>query len=58
VDVAPVRTLKKPVTLSDVKAEPSLAQMALIRLGRLSVQPVTDEEWKKVLEMAGEKKQG
>jgi predicted RNA-binding protein with PUA-like domain len=32
--------------------------MALIRLGRLSVQPVTDEEWKKVLDMAGEKNQG
>ncbi|MCU0381212.1 MAG: EVE domain-containing protein [Chitinophagaceae bacterium] len=58
VDVAPVRTLKKPVTLAQVKAEPSLAQMALIRLGRLSVQPVTDEEWKKVLDMAGEKNQG
>ena len=55
VDLAPVRKLKKPVTLAQIKAEPSLSQMALIRLGRLSVQPVTEAEWKKVLELAGEK---
>jgi predicted RNA-binding protein with PUA-like domain len=54
VDVAPVRSLKKPVSLAQIKSEPSLSQMALIRLGRLSVQPVTEAEWKKVLEMAGE----
>lgn len=54
VDVSPVRTLKKPVTLAQIKSEPSLSQMALIRLGRLSVQPVTETEWNKVLEMAGE----
>ena len=54
VDVAPVRKLKKPVTLAQIKAEPSLSQMALIRLGRLSVQPVTETEWIKVMELAGE----
>ncbi len=55
VDVAPVHTLKNPVTLAQIKAEPSLSQMALIRLGRLSVQPVTETEWKTVMKMAGEK---
>jgi predicted RNA-binding protein with PUA-like domain len=55
VDVAPVRKLKKAVPLSEIKKRKELANMALIRLGRLSVQPVTDEEWDIVLEMAGEK---
>jgi predicted RNA-binding protein with PUA-like domain len=55
VDVAPVRKLKTAVPLSEIKKRKELANMALIRLGRLSVQPVTDEEWDIVLEMAGEK---
>jgi len=55
VDVAPVRTLKNPVRHAQIKAEPSLAQMALIRLSRLSVQPVTEAEWEKILAMAGER---
>jgi predicted RNA-binding protein with PUA-like domain len=54
VDLAPVKKLKKPVSLAQIKATPSLAQMALIRLGRLSVQPVTEDEWFTVLDMAGE----
>jgi predicted RNA-binding protein with PUA-like domain len=41
-----------PVTLKDIKAEPSLAKMELVRLSRLSVSPVRDEEWRKVLDMA------
>jgi predicted RNA-binding protein with PUA-like domain len=56
VDIKPVRALKKPVTLADVKARKDLANMALIRLGRLSVQPVTPAEWDAIMEMAGEKK--
>ena len=52
VRVEPVRKLERPVTLADIKAEPSLAKMELIRQSRLSVAPVRDEEWKKVLEMA------
>lgn len=56
VDIKAVRPLKKPVTLAAIKEEPSLKEMALVRLGRLSVQPVTDKEWKKVMQMAGEKK--
>ena len=55
VDLKPVRKLKKSVTLAQIKAEKKLANMSLVRLGRLSVQPVTDEEWEIVLEMAGEK---
>jgi len=40
-----------PVTLKAVKAEPGLAKMELVRLSRLSVSPVRDEEWKRILEM-------
>ena len=55
VELKPVKKLKKPVTLAQVKADTRLGNMALVRLGRLSVQPVTDEEWKIVMELAGEK---
>jgi len=51
VAVEPVRPLP-PVTLKQIKAEPSLAKMELVRLSRLSVSPVRDEEWRKILEMA------
>lgn len=54
VDFAPVKKLKKPVTLQEVKGDSRLQDMALIRLSRLSVQPVTDTEWKIVMELAGE----
>lgn len=55
IDVKPVRKLKSPVSLVQIKADKRLADMALVRLGRLSVQPVTEKEWQIVLEMAGEK---
>ena len=51
VEVEPVRPLG-PVTLKAIKAEPSLAKMELVRLSRLSVSPVRDEEWARILEMA------
>lgn len=51
VAVEPVRPLA-PVTLKAIKAEPSLGKMELVRLSRLSVSPVRDEEWRKILEMA------
>jgi len=54
VELAYVRPLKTPVTLVQMKAEPALAQMAMIKLSRISVSPVTDAEWAKVLQMAGE----
>ncbi|HUG61798.1 MAG TPA: EVE domain-containing protein [Methylomirabilota bacterium] len=53
VDVRAVRALPRPVTLAEVKAEPSLAKMALVTSMRLSVQPVTDEEWAIVCRMGG-----
>ena len=56
VDVAPVKKMKKPVTLAQIKGEKDLQEMALIKSMRLSVQPVREEEWNKILEMAGEKK--
>jgi predicted RNA-binding protein with PUA-like domain len=53
VDVVPERRLERPVTLADVKAEASLKDLALVRMGRLSVMPVTPAQWKKLLEMGG-----
>ena len=55
VDFKPLRKLKKPVNLALMKADERLANMDLIRLGRLSVGAVKDEEWDVVLELAGEK---
>lgn len=53
VDLKPVQSIPNPVTLSAIKAEKSLAEMQLVRLGRLSVSAVTPAEYKKVLEMGG-----
>ena len=52
VRVEPVRALPRPVTLAEIKAEPRLSSMELIRQSRLSVAPVTDEEWAAVLDLA------
>ncbi|MEO0401751.1 MAG: EVE domain-containing protein [Pseudomonadota bacterium] len=53
VDIKAVGPVQTPVTLEMVKADPRLAEMALIRNSRLSVQPVTDTEWGVVCELAG-----
>src|SRR3954447_17820977 len=53
VRVEPVRRLPRPVTLAEIKAEPRLAKMELIRQSRLSIAPVRAEEWAVVLELAG-----
>ncbi|HET6721881.1 MAG TPA: EVE domain-containing protein [Chitinophagaceae bacterium] len=55
VDLKPVRKLKKPVALDSIKKEKRLANMALVRIGRLSVQPVTGAEYKVIMGLAGEK---
>ncbi len=55
VDIAPVKKLKNAVTLAQVKAEKDLQEMSLIKSMRLSVQPVRENEWNKILKMAGEK---
>ena len=52
VDVAPVKKLKKPVTLAQIKATESLQEMSLIKSMRLSVQPVREEEWEIILKMS------
>jgi predicted RNA-binding protein with PUA-like domain len=55
VDLKPYKRLKSPVSLVQIKADKRLADMALVRLGRLSVQPVTEAEWKVIMEFAGER---
>jgi len=55
VDVKAVRDFKKPVTLATVKATPKLKDMVLAKVARLSVQPVTPEEWKLICEMGATK---
>jgi predicted RNA-binding protein with PUA-like domain len=54
VDLKPVKKLKNAVPLSAIKSNKALANMDLVRLGRLSVQTVKEEEWLIVMEMAGE----
>ena len=53
VDVGADQPATKPVPLATIKADPALAAMALIRQPRLSVLPVTDEQWHRLLELAG-----
>lgn len=54
VDLKTHKKLKNPVTLDTIKKDKRLKDMALVRIGRLSVQPVTDAEWKVVMELAKE----
>ena len=53
VDIKAVQAAKTPVTLEQIKQEPALSEMALVKSARLSVQPVTEVEWRLVCEMAG-----
>ncbi len=55
VDVKAVRDLPRPVTLAEIKANPKLKDMVLVKNSRLSVQPVTAAEWQAVCAMGGEK---
>ena len=52
VDIKPLRKLKKPVSLETLKKDKRFANMDLVRLGRLSVQTVKDDEWKMIMEMS------
>ncbi|MBL0308731.1 MAG: EVE domain-containing protein [Bacteroidetes bacterium] len=52
VDMEYVEDMKRPVTLAEVKANKKLSQMALVRISRLSVQPVSKEEWNEILKMS------
>ena len=56
VDLKAFKELKKPVTLQQVKADKRLANMDLVRLGRLSVQTVKQDEWNVIMELAGQSK--
>jgi predicted RNA-binding protein with PUA-like domain len=53
VDVAAVRPFRNPVTLEQIKADKRLGSMVLVRISRLSVQPVTDSEWRIISAMGG-----
>jgi predicted RNA-binding protein with PUA-like domain len=53
VNVAAVKKLPKPVTLEQIKADKRLKSMTLVRISRLSVQPVSDEEWKIISRLGG-----
>jgi predicted RNA-binding protein with PUA-like domain len=53
VDVAPVEPVKRPVTLAEIKANPALKDMKLVRMSRLSVSPVTLQEWRIIAKLAG-----
>jgi predicted RNA-binding protein with PUA-like domain len=53
VDIRADRKLARPVTLADIKATPALSEMALIRVSRLSVVPVTPAEWEQICRMGG-----
>ena len=55
VDLKPVKKIKNPVTLAQLKSDKRFANMDLVRLGRLSVQTVKENEWKWIMEIAGEK---
>jgi predicted RNA-binding protein with PUA-like domain len=48
VDIVPVKKLKRPVTLKEIKADSFFKDFALVRISRLSVMPVTDAQWKRI----------
>src|SRR3954465_4119552 len=52
VDIVPVKKLARPVTLKEIKADPFFSDFALVRISRLSVMPVTDQQWKRIDEMS------
>lgn len=52
VDIRAVRDLERPVTLAECKADPRLQDMVLVKNSRLSVQPVTEDEWNAILDLA------
>jgi predicted RNA-binding protein with PUA-like domain len=54
VNVRPLRRLARPVTLAEVKADPAFADFVLVRQVRLSVMPVNAEQWRRLMEIAGE----
>jgi predicted RNA-binding protein with PUA-like domain len=58
VDVGAVKKLPRPVTLAEIKADPAFTTFPLVRISRLSVMPVTDQEWQRIENMSGLKAKG
>ena len=58
VDVKPIQTIIEPITLAQIKAEPKLADLPLIRQSRLSVMPISSIEWKQILALEAHPKAG
>jgi predicted RNA-binding protein with PUA-like domain len=56
VDMKAVRPMPKPVTLDDIKADPEFAELALVRMSRLSVMPVSKTHWDRICRMGGYKR--
>ncbi len=52
VDIAPVKSLEQPISLKELKANPKLENMSMLRQGRLSVCPISQEEWDEILRMS------
>ncbi|MEP7305184.1 MAG: EVE domain-containing protein [Acidobacteriota bacterium] len=52
VEIAPVKALRRPVTLADIKADAAFRDFALVRISRLSVMPVTDDEWARIEQLS------
>ena len=52
VDIVPGKKLARPVTLAEIKGDPAFASFALVRMPRLSVMPVTDDQWARIERMA------
>ena len=55
VDLVPYKALKRPVSLAEIKKEPRLKNIALVRIGRLSVMPLTKEEYEVIIELSRQK---
>ena len=55
VDIRALQDLPRPITLDDIKKEAALAEMVLVKNSRLSVQPVTSDEWKHICKLGGVK---
>ena len=55
VDVASEKKLKKPLTLAELKADDVLSTMLFVKMPRVAVQPVTDTQWKRLLQLSGTK---
>ncbi|GGL54851.1 EVE domain-containing protein [Wenxinia marina] len=53
VDIRAVRPFARPVSMAEIKADPALSEMVLVKNSRLSVQPVTEDQWRRVCELGG-----